>query len=909
MSVSIMSLMATLGLDSREYEKGLSKAKDEVGKLSSAFSSAGSAIGGALKTAAKIGIEAITAATGAVVAFGATAVKTGMEFDSAMSGVAATMGKTMDEMQNEVGETDTSFGHFSGTLRDFAIFMGEKTAFSATEAAEALNFMALAGYETQESMEMLPAVLDMAAAGTMDLARASDMITDTQSALGLSFKRTNQMVDEFAKAASTGNTSVEQIGDAFLRVGGLAKELNGGLVALADGTEVSTDGVQELEIAFTAMANAGVKGTEAGTHMRNMLLSLSDPTDDGTKALEDMGVAIFDNEGKMRSLSNIFGDLNEQLSQMSQEQRIGIISDLFNTRDLASAESLLAAVEGEMVKIGDDVYSVGTAYEKWGDAIYDSTQGFEIIRSSWDEIGESILNAEGAAAQMAETKLDNLEGDITRFKSALESAQITISDQLSPSLREFVQFGTAGIQSLKAGFEEGGLSGAMNAFGTVLADGLTMIMDSLPDWVNAGTQLLGALGQGILDNLDIIIDAGIQILSILGEAFVNGLPQIIDAGLQILEALLSALTENMDEVLEGVGKLIAGISDAINSHASDILEMGASIVEMLFNAMMDNLPEVMTFITQLLSDFLTWISENASTIIEAATQIITTLASGLVSALPDLIPAVVDVILAIVDGLLDNIDKVIDAALKIIVALAEGVIKALPKLLEKAPIIMEKLVKAILDNLPKILETAAQLVINLAEGLINNIPKLVGAAVKMVVSLVEGIIGLKDRLKDSAHNIMESFKEGIMGFIDNAKDWGRDLVNNFVDGISGVIDRVRGVVSDIAETVRSYLHFSVPDVGPLKDFGSYAPDMMELFAKGIKDNENLVTNQIEKSFDFSDVIADQTVNVNDSGRGNVSYGGVTINVYGAEGQDINELADAVSYRLNHLMNVQGAVYA
>ena len=155
-------------------------------------------------------------------------------------------------------------------------------------------------------MEMLPNVLNLASAGGFDLARASDMITDTQTAFGISLERTNQLVDEMAKAASTGNTSVEQLGDAFLVVGGLTQELNGGMVQLKDGSYASVDGVQELEIALTAMANAGIKGSEAGTHMRNMLLKLSSPTSEGTVALEKMGVSVFDTEGRIYPALSVF---------------------------------------------------------------------------------------------------------------------------------------------------------------------------------------------------------------------------------------------------------------------------------------------------------------------------------------------------------------------------------------------------------------------------------------------------------------------------------------------------------------------------------------------------------------------------------------------------------------------------
>ena len=441
MAMTAFEIFGVLKLDKKDYEKGLKSAKSTAKNV---LSGVGSAVGGM----AKAGAMAVTAATGAVTAFAGSAVQAGSAFDQAMGGVAATLGESVDELNAETGSVDTSFGHFEGTLRDFAKFMGTNTTFSATQAAEALNYMALAGYKTQESMEMLPAVLDMAAAGAMDLGHASDMITDTQSALGLSFERTQQMVNEFAKAASSGNTTVEMLGEAFLRVGGLAKELNSGMIMLSDGTEVEIDGVQQLEAAFTAMANAGIKGAEAGTHMRNMLLKLSSPTKDGTAALSKLGVSIFDDTGKMKSLGDIFESLNNTMNHdvnpafkefyseiaamsaediakksqakstakdfeffgisvvdaegklrdfnevaaevsetfgegLTQEQKVKTIADLFNTRDLASAEALLAAVEGTVVKIGDETYSLSSAYEKFGDDIYDSSKGFSQVLIPW----------------------------------------------------------------------------------------------------------------------------------------------------------------------------------------------------------------------------------------------------------------------------------------------------------------------------------------------------------------------------------------------------------------------------------------------------------------------------------------------------------------------------------------------
>ena len=427
-----MSIQAILGVKDKNWASGFQKAQGQASALGSVLKGG---LGFGILTG--IGQQAFSALTTGLKGLGASVVSSGSDFDTAMSQVAATSGKTVADMEKDIGSVDLAWGTFTGNLREYALEMGKNTAFSATEAAEALNYMALAGYDTQQSMTMLPNVLNLASAGAMDLARASDMVTDTQTAFGMGAERTTQMVDEMAKAASTGNTSVEQLGDAFLVVGGLAQELNGGMVDLKNGSQASVDGIQELEIALTAMANAGIKGGEAGTHMRNMLLKLSSPTTEGTKALEKMGVSVFDTEGKMRSLSDIFEDLNKEMGEMSQQAKLNTISELFNTRDTAAAEALLNAVSQDWDSIGESIlgaseqsvlyrgklYSMADAQAQFGDAIYDSSKGFKVL---------------GAAESMAMTQLDNFEGDVTLMKSAWEGFTISLWDTTKASARGVV---------------------------------------------------------------------------------------------------------------------------------------------------------------------------------------------------------------------------------------------------------------------------------------------------------------------------------------------------------------------------------------------------------------------------------------------------------------------------------------
>lgn len=415
MSMTVFELAAKISLDSAEYEKGLKgsakTANDFAKKLDSG-----------VNKMLKIGTAAAGAAAAGMVAFGKAAVENGMQFDTAMSQVAATMGKTTDEIQE---------------LRDFAQKMGAETAFSATQAAEALNYMALAGYDAETSMAMLPNVLNLAAAGAMDLGRASDMLTDSQSALGLTLEETNELVDKMAQTASKSNTSVEQLGDAILTVGGTAKNLTGGTT--------------ELATALGILADNGVKGAEGGTALRNIILSLSAPTDTAVKKLNALGVAVFDSDGAMRGLNEVFGDLSESMSKLTQEQRMEALATIFNNRDLKSAEALLAN------------YS-----------------------TRWDELSGYIDDAAGAAQKMADTQLDNLNGDITLMNSALEGVKIAFSDGITPALRDAVQTITKAVS-------RGTTRKALNDIGKLAGN----VVTSLTKWTsNALPRLLSLFDDG-----------------------------------------------------------------------------------------------------------------------------------------------------------------------------------------------------------------------------------------------------------------------------------------------------------------------------------------------------------------------------------------------------------------------------
>lgn len=565
---------------------------------------------------------AFVAAGKAAVGFASDAVQTGMTFDASMSQVAATMGTTVDQIQD---------------LRAFAQEMGATTAFSATQAADALNYMALAGYDAETSMKMLPNVLNLAAAGGIDLAYASDMVTDASSALGLSLDETSELVDKMAKTSSKSNTSVAQLGEAILTVGGTAKMVAGGTT--------------ELSMALGVLADNGIKGSEGGTALRNMILSLTAPTDKAGDAIEALGLRVFDAQGQMMPLNWIFEDLAAKLDGMSDQQRTEVLNQIFNKVDLKSVNAMLGtsaerfdelsiAIDGawmtseslneqlaamgtstedlaaKMADLGieqeafDNIlqYSGGNA-EMFADSLWEAADaGVEyedVVNALGGDLGalqEAFDATTGAAQAMADTQLDNLQGSITLFQSALEGVQIAISDALAPTLQEFVDMASAGLGEVATALQAGDWDGAVQAVADFASNALQKIMDMLPKMLDAGIRILGSLMTGILQSLPQLAQSAVNIMVTLVNFIADNMPMIIDTAVKVLGVLVEGLINATPQLVDAALKIITALSQYIMSHGPEIVAKGAELLGKLIAGLIQAIPKMLIAARQIIHD-------------------------------------------------------------------------------------------------------------------------------------------------------------------------------------------------------------------------------------------------------------------------------------------------------------------
>jgi len=762
-----------------------------------------------------VGVAA-TAAGAAMVGFAASSVSVGMDFDKAMSQVAATMGKSVKDLQSEVGSVDTTFGHFEGNLREYAQFMGSNTAFSATEAATALNYMALAGYDTEKSMSMLPTVLNLAAAGGIELAAASDMVTDAASALGLNTEQTAIMVDQMAMASSRSNTSVEQLGSAMLQVGGTAKVMAGG--------------TKEIAQVLGVMADNGIKGAEGGTHLRNMLLKLSKPTKDGAAALKELGVEVFDAEGKMRAFPDIFQEMGSSLSKMTDADRLQTITQIFDSYDVAAVNALL-----------------GTSKDRW------------------NELDGAIEKSAGAAARMAATQLDNLDGDVTLLKSAFEGVQIAVADRLMPGLRAITQVGGAALSGITAVLknEQDELFSKTNMNATELAKAMFQVGGAANDLAGRGVEASVALGI-LADNGLKGAEGGAKLRDVI-----ESIAQPTEAGSAALQSLgvdVKDAEGNMrgfSEIFPELNEALAGLSDDERRNAISAIFNTDDIDAA--NALLSTSKERWDELGQSAGSQSTNMSNAIATVTDMAGQgleFAKTLAQGFAEGLPEVAAQLPLVLASVFDFLAENSPAMIEQGGELLTMLGTGIINAIPALLSNLPALIESIVGYIRAEAPALIQTGVELVLHLAGGILNALPDVVVAIVQIGGALLDAAMNIPGLLVDVGIAIVKGLWTGISetgswligqftgflgGIVDSAKaflgiaspskvfaEMGDNMALGIGEGFGETIGGVIDFITSLLPTDLSMPDFSLPDFGSLfgdlpslDDIGSFIGDLAE----------------------------------------------------------------------------------
>lgn len=744
--------------------------------------------------------------TAGVTALGMASVTTAANFESSMSQVQATMGITKDSMSKVNGQSVNTMD----TLSKLAKKMGAETAFSASECAEALNYLALAGYDTEQMCNTLPTVLNLAAAGDIALADASDMVTDAMSALGMGVDEAETMVDQMAKTASTTNTSVAQLGEGILTIGATAKSIKGGTA--------------ELNTALGILANNGIKGAEGGTHLRNIILSLQNPTDKAAAQMEALGISVYDSEGNMRSMNDILGDLNKSMDGMTSAEKSNIIGTIFNKTDLSSVNALLA--------------NTG---------------------STWDSLQKSITESGGAAQQMADTQLDNLQGQITILKSALEGLAISFGELLMPAIKQIVGWVQKFVDWLN-GLSEGtqktvvtiallaaALGPVLIVIGKVIsAVGTIMtVVPKITGVINTVKGAFAALNTTMLANPIVLIIAAIAALV---AAFIylwnncDGFRQFwIDLWENVKQVAITvwnAIKEFFSQVWEAIKTIFSTVFEVIKTLVTTYFNLYKTIIETVFNV----IKTVITTIWEAIKGVFTTVFNVIKTLVTTYFNIYKTIIQTVLTVIQTVITTVWNTIKTVITTVLNAIKTIFSTVWNAIKTIISAVVSGIKGLITGN-------FTAVKNSITTIMNTIKSTISTIWNTIKSTISTVLGAIKGAVTSVFNGIV---NAVKGAMGNVLNAVKTGfsnvkghITGLASQAFTWGKDLIMGIVNGIRSCIGAVGDAVSSVANKIRSFLHFSVPDEGPLTDYESWMPDFMGGLAKGIEKSKSMVAKAIE----------------------------------------------------------------
>ena len=530
------------------------------------------------KQVGQMALQAFKEMAGQAVDFCKSAVSVGQEFDSSMSQVAATLGMTTDAIKNNVNGAGDTFD----MLREKAKEMGSSTNFSASQAADGLNTLAMSGYSAKESVEMIEDVLHLSAAGSIDMANAAGYISGAMKGFNDRTKTSAYYADLMAKGATLANTSVAQLGEA--------------MSSGAAGAAAYSQTADSMTVALLRLAEQGDVGSAAGTALAAAMKDLYTPSDKAKKALAELGISAYDTNGKARDFNTVVNELNNSLSKYTEEQQNAYKQSIFGQQGLNAYNKMVV-----------------TAIDK---------------QNEWTQ---ALANCSGEAANQYATMTDNLQGDIDSWNSALDGFKIELSDKLMPTVREFVQFGTESMSSITKGFQENGFDGAVDALGDALNNGISMIVQKIPQVLNAAKTLVLSLVKGIIDNL----------------------PEIVKAALEVVVELAKGIVDALPELLPALVECIATITDTLTSPSmlSEILDTALNLLITLADGLIDAIPQLVDATIQIIENLIRFLVEpqNISKLVNAGIRVTMALQTGLLNALPKLAEGALKLVLAIGD--------------------------------------------------------------------------------------------------------------------------------------------------------------------------------------------------------------------------------------------------------------------
>ena len=824
-----------------------------------------------------VGMTLTKGVTTPIMGLGAAAVKTASDFDTAMSQVAAVSGATGDEFE---------------ALRDKAREMGSKTKFSASEAAAAMNYMAMAGWKTSDMLSGIEGIMNLAAASGEDLATTSDIVTDALTAFGLTAADSGHFADILAAASSNANTNVSMMGETFKYVAPIAGAMG-----------YSAEDTAE---AIGLMANAGIKSSQAGTSLRKILTELNGEVRISGASIGEVTIQTANADGTMRSLGDILADCRTAFSKLSESEQAAAAETLVGKTAMSGFLALMNAAPQDIQKLESAISTCS-----------DSMDGYN-----------------GTAEKMAAVMQDNLAGQMTILKSQLQELAIAFGEILIPIIREVVSFLQGFIDKLngldsgtketivKIGLFAAALGPVLIVIGKVIsAVGTIMsILPAVSGAIRTVTSVFGALNAVMLANPIALVIAAIVALvatfvilwnkcDAFREFWINlwngikdffvgiweGIKSIFSGVIDFIknnwqglllflvnpiagafkliydncesfrifwDNLLSGIKEAFSAVWEGIKNICSSAWSAIKDGAASAWSGIKETVSSASSAISGAVSQAWGFIKENTASAWSGIKETVGSAWEhiksagssAASAVRETVSGAwqhirsstsetwnsvkenVSSAWSNIKASVSDAMSNMRDRVSEGWNSIKERTASLWGGIKDNVVSIAGEMREKFCSTIGEVASSFSDKLRQMKETTSTALSNISSTVSSALANIKEKATTGVSNIISG-------LSSSLSNLVSSIKEKLSGigqvFSDLAKNaltWGKDIIANLISGIASKISDLVAKVRDVANTVKDFLGFSEPEKGPLSDFHTYMPDMIDLMAKGIEGN-------------------------------------------------------------------------
>ena len=654
------------------------------------------------------------------------------------------------------------------------------------------------------------------------------VVIDTE----LNTKNFESGLDKIKNSSKSAGSTIKNIVAGL----GIAKLVSVAMNQITQSIDGAVARVDTLNNFPKVMSNLGISSEEAKKSIDKMsekLQGLPTTLDQGASAVQRFTSA----NGDVQKSTDIFLALNNAIlaggaSSEIQSSALEQLSQAYakGKPDMMEWRTAMTAMPAQLKQVAEAMGYVSA--DQLGEALRSGEVSMDEFMGKIAELNTKGVNGFQSFEEQAKNSTGGIQTSITVAKTQIVKGVAEIIDALNVRLEE-LGFGSLPQMIGNVGEK---VKSALSVVAKLIKGELSPkeVSDMAFDMINGFMKTINK-------NLPKIVQKGGEIISSLLQSLIENLPQVIKMGMEIVSNLILGIAQQLPTLIPQIVELVLTIANTLIENLPTILNAGLQLLLALVEGIMNALPTLIGYIPTIIGSIVKFIIQALPQIIETGVKILIALINGLIQALPDLIAMLPEIIITIITVLIENLPLIIEAGIEILIALIDGIVEAIPMLIDMLPTIITKIVSTLIKNLPKIME----------------------AGVKILTSLVEGILKVIGKLGEAGQKITTTIIDKIKNLPNEMTKWGKDMVQGLINGIKGMMGNVGKAVKGLADKIKSFLHFSKPDEGPLREYEKWMPDMVKGLAKGMHDNSYLLAKEsenlaqeIKDNLDFEDIYSD-----------------------------------------------------